>query len=67
MTAALGITCHNPESAAFANSRGDAHAPIHGPLQYALETDWLSPVSTNANVSALETARPDLRRLIPRN
>ena len=26
-----------------------------------------SPVSTNANESALETARPDLRRLIPRN
>ena len=42
MTAALGITCHDLEIAAFANSRGDAHAPIHGPLQYALETDCLA-------------------------
>ena len=42
MMAALGITCHNLESAAFANSGGDAHAPIHGPLKYALETDCLA-------------------------
>ena len=37
MMAALGITCHNLESAAFANLRRDAHAP-HSERSHVIST-----------------------------
>src|SRR5262249_30296170 len=37
MMAALGITCHNLESAAFANSRRDAHA-AHSERSHVIST-----------------------------
>src|SRR5438128_8126511 len=39
MTAALGITCHNPESAAFANSRGRCtRAPFRSERSHVIST-----------------------------